>query len=161
MPLSAGNVIALLSLIVAIPCTVILLWKAVKPQQGGSHDFRMSLKTCGFLGFSDNVKVNLPRYSWDHCLVAGLQATWIALAFRWRLGSSLNEAIIRSMVGTWGSGYMMSWFCIVLAGRSSCAHTHRSYSDLQQDFQYEWRSHQVAYVSNHGVPDYEYAWCAY
>ena len=50
MHLSMGNIIAILSLMVAIPCTAIMLWKVFWRQQRDSHDTRTFWTVSQFVG---------------------------------------------------------------------------------------------------------------
>ena len=56
--LSIGNIIAVLSLLVAIPCTAIMLWKFFWRQQRDSHDTRTFWTGFQFIGqTSDEFKM--------------------------------------------------------------------------------------------------------
>ena len=79
MHLSIGNIVAILSLIIAIPCTAILLWNVFRRQQRGSHNPRTFLKASPVLDQnSDWCKIIL---TWCRCindLVGALQALYRA-----------------------------------------------------------------------------------
>ena len=91
MQLSTGNIIAILSLMVAIPCTAIMVWKVFRRQQRDSHDTRRILIVLNFVDPISNVfKMTEPCCHYIDNLVGGPQAVYRILAYSLVLVSKLE-----------------------------------------------------------------------
>ena len=91
MHLSTGNIIGILSLMVAVPCTAIMVWKVIRRQQRDAHDTRRFSTVLNFVDpVSNRFKMTELCCHYFDNLVGGLQAAYRVSAYSLVLASKLE-----------------------------------------------------------------------